>query len=562
VSFFNRYRGAGWGSFRDAYLNADPMQQQQGGLGDFDAFSRWEARQCRYDIFWAMWQSNAFRELAHFWAAAFKHQLGLYKHTRNIFNPVHRCVEFHVAHLLGGTLDRAAGDGVRARTAVPIETENERIRPAIAKLWRDGKFAAAKSVWTRYGACMGDAPLIVDDDPERQRVTLRVIHPGHLKWVDWDSAGNVRSYIIERWRYDPQAPPVKDLNPTVDPRGTKTMVKYNEEAFVDKGQVTYRTWKNGALYNWRGFTADGAELPAEWTVPYDFIPLVLAQHQDIGLPWGVAEPHAMLSKSVEADDQASGLGDQIRKRIRAPKLLSGMRAPTGPPFDTRENCKPTWSETDRQETPFLYGPEGTQVHDLTNDLDVPGVSSHIKSIVEELERDYPELQMDIWATGDPSGRALRVARQRTEHKIQERRVGYDSGLVQAQKYALAIGSLRGYPGYEGFTGDPREDGDLDHDIAHRPVFAPDPLDDTEEASAFWLMVGNAVKAGMPLEIVLEREGWDMEDIQKVVQVKEAKAAKATATQRTNTTTAEMPASPGDQAANTNKVPDTGDMRVK
>jgi hypothetical protein len=556
MSWFNRgsSKQTGWGYFRDAFLNADPQQMAQGGLGDFDAYSRWEGRQIRYDLFWSMWQSNFFRDQCHFWSPAVKHAFGVYKHTRSIFNPVQRLVEFHVCHLLGGHLDTAAGDGESARSAVPILTEHEPLRKPLARLWRDSRWQQQKSVWCRYGACLGDAPLIVDDDPERRRVKLRVIHPGHLKWVDLDSAGNVRSYIVERWRYDPQAIAVKDLSPTVDPRGTRVMCKYNEEAFVDKGRVTFRTYKNGALFNWRGATGDGAELPAEWQVPYAFIPLVLPQHLDVGLPWGVAEPHGLLSKVLEIDDAASGHHDGIRKRIRAPKLLAGVKAPGGPPFDTREGREhgggQDWDAEERQQIPFLYGPKDCAVHDLSNDLDTPGINATIAAIMSEIERDCPELQMDVFATGDPSGRALRVARQRTENKIQERRSNYDAALVMAHKFALAIGSAQGYPGYEGLPTDPYEDGVLDHEIGHRPVFSPDPLDDIEEGTAFWAMAKAAVSAGMPLEVFLEREGWGDDEIQAVIDSKATAAAEAMAAmQATAAATVQMPGQPaGDGGA--------------
>ena len=178
----------GWGYFRDAFLNADPMQMQQGGLGDFDAFSRWEGRQIRYDVYWSMWQANFFRDQCHFWSPAVKHAFGVYKHSCGILNPGRRLVEFGVSgHILGGHLDPKAGDGESSRSAIPILTETEALRKPLAKLWRDSRLQQLKSVWTRYGTCLGDAPLIVDDDPERRRVKLRVIHPGHLKWVDRDS---------------------------------------------------------------------------------------------------------------------------------------------------------------------------------------------------------------------------------------------------------------------------------------------------------------------------------------------------------------------------------------
>ena len=553
MSWFNRGKQqTGWGYFRDAFLNADPQQMAQGGLGDFDAYSRWEGRQIRYDIFWSMWQTNFFRDQCHFWAPTVKNAFGIYKHTRSIFNPVNRLVEFHVCHILGGHLDPKAGDGESSRSAIPILTESERLRKPLAKLWRDSRWQQSKSVWTRYGACLGDAPLIVDDDPERKRVKLRVIHPGHLKWIDRDSAGNVRSYIIEMWRYDPQSgPAVQALNPTVDPRGTKVICKYNEEAFVEKGQVTFRTYRNGALFNWRGATEDGAELPAEWAVPYPFVPLVLPPHIDVGLPWGVAEPHSLLSKVLEIDDAASGHHDGIRKRIRAPKLLAGVAPPKGPPFDTRDGRQhgdgsvsqgQDWDSEERQQLPFLYGPKATGVYDLTNNLDTPGINATIAAIMAEIERDCPELQMDVFATGDPSGRALRVARQRTENKIQERRSNYDAALVMAHKFALAIGSTQGYPGYEGLPTDPFEDGLLDHEIGHRPVFSPDPLDDIEEGNAFWMMAGAAVSAGMPLEVFLEREGWGDDEIQAIVDSKAKAAAEALKAMQATaaTTTVQIP----------------------
>lgn len=535
-------RGSSWGVFRDAYLNADPQQLQQGVYGDFDTYSRWEARQVRYDLYWGAWQGNHYRDQAHIWAVSFKHDYGIYKHTRPIFNPIRRLVEFHVTHLLGGPLDPKAGRGEESRSAAPIDTDNEQLRPAIAKLWKDSRFSRLKSLWTRYGACLGDAPMFVDDDPERGRVSLRVIHPGHLKWVDRDTAGNVRSYIIERMRYDPRAPKVKDLNPMVDPRGTHAMVKYQEEAFVEKGQVTFRTFLNGAPFNWRGFTEDGAELPAEWQAPYPFIPLVLPQHIEIGLQWGVAEPHGFLAKMAEIDDAASIHNDGIRKRMMAPKMLSGIKAPSGPPFDSRRDAHPDWNANERNEAKFLYAQQGAAVHDLTNDLNSAGVNQTVELLIAELERDFPELQMDVWSTGDPSGRALRVARQRTESKIQERRTAYDEALVQAHRFAFAIGATQGYEGYAGLPTDPFEDGQLDHSICHRPVFSPDPLDDIEEGNAFWTMVGAAVKAGMPLEEVLRREGWPEEDIGRVMATKAANAAEAMAAQRqTNATTMQMPA---------------------
>jgi outer membrane murein-binding lipoprotein Lpp len=175
---------------------------------------------------------------------------------------------------------------------------------------------------------------------------------------------------------------------------------------------------------------------------------------------------------------------------------------------------------------FLGAPADARVYDLTYDLKIDQVVGLIAAINAEIERDYPELQMDIWASGDTSGRALKVARQRVESKVQERRPGYDATLTAAQRIAMAIGGIRGYPGYEGLAADPREYGTvLDHTISHRPVFAPDPMDDIEEATAFWGMAGTATATGYPLEMLLEDEGYPPARIAKFVELRDEKQAK-------------------------------------
>jgi hypothetical protein len=512
---------AGLHGFSEAWTNADPQRQRR-QMGDFDSFGRFDARQFRYDLFWGCYQNNVFRELAHSWAPAVKETFGLYRHTRNIFNPVGRLVEFHATHLHGGRLDPAAGDGETVKSAIPILTDREAIRPALARLWRDSKMQVSKAILDRFGACLGDVGLKAVDDPIRRRVTLQVVHPGHVKWADWDDAGDVKEYIIEEVRFDDEHAPLADMNPTIDPRSMRLTAIYSEEAVIEGGRVRYRTFKNGSPHNWRGRDRSGVDLPAEWTVPYRFVPLVLVQHKAFGDDWGMGEPHGLLSKAFEVDDQASGLGDQIRKAIRAPKFISGVKKPREQVMVSGLAKSDDDAEPDRHGQAILYGPEGAQVFDMTFPLDIVGVGAHIDRINAEIERDFPELAMDIWGNGDTSGRALKVARQRVESKIQERRPGYDAGLVRVQQYALAIAALRGYPDAAGLPADPDDPG-LAHEVAHRPVFSPDPLDDIDEGKAFWEMAGAATKAGMPLELLLEREGWDPEDIAKVV------AAKAQAT---------------------------------
>ena len=321
--------------------------------------------------------------------------------------------------------------------------------------------------------------------------------------------------------------PIAQFNPILDPRTLRYPVRYNEEAFLEDGHVVYRSFLNGAAHDWRGVSGDGEELPPEWAVPYSFIPLVIINHRSVNLSWGMAEPHALLAKVLETDNVASNTGDYIQKALNAPWLYTGVR----PPDDKRRKGKgdsegmgddPNAGASRRDRVQSLYAQQGATATPLVYPLQIQAVNDHRAALVEEIERDYPELQMDIWASTDTSGRALREARRRVTNKVHQRRTAYDAGLVQAQKYALAIGSLRGYPGYQGLPTDPDDPG-LEHHIGQRPVFAPDPLDDIEEGTAFWTLVKAAVDAGCPLEVVLRREGWSEKDLKAIVDHQQAEA---------------------------------------
>jgi len=84
--------------------------------------------------------------------------------------------------------------------------------------------------------------------------------------------------------------------------------------------------------------------------------------------------------------------------------------------------------------------------------------------------------------------------------------------VRAQMMAIGIGGYRGYKGFTGFDLESYGKGDLDHSIGERPVFAKDPMDDIETETGLWTAAGLAIKAGLPLEVFLQRQGWSEEDI--------------------------------------------------
>jgi len=285
--------------------------------------------------------------------------------------------------------------------------------------------------------------------------------------------------------------------------------------------VVYETFLNGKPYAWPENIDRTGTPQAVWSEPYGFIPLVVIQHNDVGLDWGWSELHPIRAKTQEVDDLASMLSDQVRKSVNPLWLMKGMRettldlvgadASTDRPAPGREETKAIWIPNP--------GNKDVDAKALVADLDLESVLQHIDTILKEIERDVLELSQDIHtASGDASGRALRVARQPVVAKVIQRRANYDAAMVAAQQMAIAIGGWRGH--YAGFGLDSYARGDLEHSIADRSVFEEDALDKIEIDSGFWKAAEQAGKAGVSLEAYLREAGWDEERINSLTLTEE------------------------------------------
>lgn len=482
-------------AFREAWVNSG------GDASGINSFGSVEARQLRYAMNWSYYENNAYRDI-HTWATKMKSDYGLYRYTRNIYNPTYRIVSFYRAHIWGGALDYAAGDGRITPSAIPIATDNDKIRLAIGALWRSSNWASEKGIVAQDGAIYGDVAIRIIDDPSRGKVFLQAVKPSTIKNVTVDSVNNVKGYEIECKRIDPRNP-------------TSTII-YNETATRDGEDVVYTTRLNGAVYAYPENMLNGAPV-AEWREPYGFIPLVIAKHNHVGLDWGWAEIHPALSKIREVDDVASKVSDQIRKMVDSGWLFSGVKKPDNTPTMTGRSNTADRPESGREETPALYATDPqAKAMPLVAPLDIASALQHIGNINSELEREFPELQMDIWNSGgDTSGRALRLARQRVTQKVFERRPSYDDALTRAMQMAISIGGYRGYEGHKGFGLDSYKRGDLEFHIGNRPVFEVDRFEKLEESKLFWETANTAIKTGMPLIVYLKREGWSNEEIAEI-----------------------------------------------
>lgn len=405
---------------------------------DSGEFESWAARRLRYEMNWAAYENTAYREV-HSWAKYMKNRYGLYDYIRSIYSPAFKLGNFYQTHIWGGDLPQ-------------IDGSPEIVR-AVEELWKWSNWQVRKDIVTLWGAVLGDVALRVVDDIEKQRVYIEVLHPGLIESVEKDSFGNVKGYVIE--------------DTVSRPNGSGT-VTYTEEVARDGMDVVYRTFLNGQPYAWNGVSA-------EWREPYGFVPMALIQHNDVGLEWGWSELHPARSKMQELDDLASMVSDQIRKTINPIWLFKGMQS-GNITFERQDptNARP---EPGREQIPAIYAGEGASAQALVAPLQMGDALGHINSILEDMERDYPELRP--LPIQELSGRALRILRQPVENKVLQRRQNYDEALVKANQMAVAIGGFRGYEEYRGFNLDSYDAGQLDHSIADRPVFKLDEQDELE-----------------------------------------------------------------------------------
>lgn len=468
-------------AFATKYVTSKPIESE-----DWNSFA---ARGIRYDVLWSAFDSTNYQEV-HNWANAYRTQYGLYKYVRPIYSPATRLGNFWRTHLFGGDLDIEAGP----TGAIPIETDNEAVRAAIAELWKWSRWQSRKDILSVRGTILGDIAIQVVDDVSRGRVYLDLVHPGKLYDVSKDPFGNVKAYILSE-----EVP---------DPLKVRPTATYTEKVYREGVNVIYETYRNEELFAWPKNVDRTGNAVSRWSEPYGFIPLIVIQHNDVGLDWGWSELHPLRAKMQEADDIASMLGDQIRKSVNPIWLMRGMKETslsledtdrsTDNPFPGREAVKAIWG-----------GNKDTTAEAMVANLDFESVLLHIDSLLKEMERDIPELSTDINnAGGDASGRALRIARQPVVAKVMQRRSNYDAGLVAAQQMAISIGGFRGYPEYSGFNLESYIKGDLDHNIMDRPVFEQDSMDEIEISTAQWAAAKAAMDVGIPLESYLKNIGWD------------------------------------------------------
>lgn len=471
-----------------------------------DDWGQWDYRKGRYELLWAFYRLNQYNEAINVWAEGFKHRKEVYSDIRSVFGVGRRIGEFHATHLWGGALDPMAGDGQKEPSALPIvQVASEEIRPAIARLWKDSRWASKKDTAPRFGSVMGDVAIEAVDIPRKGRVVMKVHQPTRIKDIVRDHEGHVVEYSVVEKRVDP-------INPN-DIGDKKRYCEYLRTVRHDEstGRVEYATYRDGSLFDW----GEGPESSGpEWWYGYGFAPLVMIEHIDVGLGFGDSEVAGALYQILERDHLGSMLSDQIAKILNGPWLFSGV-----------DKINLT-TVSNREKVPAFTAPKDAKAQQLVGDMPVGDIAGFLRDLKEELEHGYPELMIDrARSSGDMSGKSIREAKKPAETKIKSRRASYDEALVSAHQMGISIGAYQNYDGYTAFTPDSFRAGDLDHRIGDRNVFQMDVFDRQEMKLGTWVGIKSARDAGMALEDAFTEYGFPADIIQRAKSEMEAQAAR-------------------------------------
>jgi hypothetical protein len=461
-------------------------------------FESYPARLMRYAIGQAFYEGTQYTKQQPF-AQGYKVDRALYKYIRNVYNPTLQVCDFYTSTIWRGSLDAGAADAGAIPITVGELADDERLRFAIATLWRESNWNVNKNIHVLHGAMMGDAVIYIRDDMKRKQVRKEILHPATVKAVELEN-GIVKYYELEEYR--------------IDERGQKST--YRETAERGNGdEVIFRTYRNNTLYGWDGNEDAAGNTRAEWTEQYGFIPLVLSQHKNIGLDYGVAEIYSSIDKITEINDQASLLNDQVRKVVRPMHLANFAKRDAEIGFTTPQATTNN-PQPGRETGDLLYvNSQTATITPIFTALNISDTLENIRYMWSKLEDELPEIRKDI-LTSNIATDTLLAARAQLESKVMDRRINYDNGEVRSNQMAIAIGGMRGYEGYDGYSLESYLAGQLDHDVSERDVFSKNQAQHWADKKMFWDTVSSVMQSTqgvIPFESIARDFGWTDEQLE-------------------------------------------------
>lgn len=401
---------------------------------------------------------------------------------RPLRNPAYRVVSFYSAKLWPGTLP----------TALPIETDNERIIPAIEQLWQWSNWNSEKQSVSRSFPMYGDLFLKVATRSEGERVSrvyLQNLEPQTVTDFSTDERGYLTYVRID-------VPQVKR-----DQDG-KTKA-YTLTEVWDKAPMTFRRWEHekGAHADLGQLGTPVAEQPFG-AFGIDFIPVVWQPFIHIGDERGMAAITPAIDKIDEANRQATRL-HQMLFRYNKPiwaASAGGMDAsgrPLPPPRLGGSDGTALELSDDPATDDVVRLPGTTALNALVPTLNYDSALNVLRDMMAEIRRDLPEMTYsELQERTDLSGVAIRYLMEAAVDRLIEARGNAEAALIRAQQMALTIGQATGlFSGLGSY-----EAGDFAHTFTERPVLTLAELERSQIVQAY-------VGATVPLTTATRRVGW-------------------------------------------------------
>jgi len=398
----------------------------------------------RYEVFSGYYHNIAYHSIVTY-SQGLKTTERLYKHVRGVYNPVKRLVESYVAKVYGGMLDTESGTS----GAIPLQSNNPQLIEAIMQLWRDSMWGQKKSLYARFGAMTGDSFIKIIDDVVNKQVRLEVINPAKIKDIRKNDVGDIEYAEIEYYI-------------TVNNR----RVKYNETITPEKFEIEVDGKDFPSFVNGRN------EALTEWDNDYGFVPLVHVQHMDMDLQFGAPAIYGSMHKINELNDLASILNDGMRKQVQMPLIFKNAEVGALDFGADQSSQSYNQDDTPRKDTMSALNIIGADadVYPAPPTINIANGIENIMTIGNELEKDLPELSLHrLRDSSQLTAPGVRSAYDDAIARYQEARGNYDTGLIKAHQYAVAIAGMRGYEGYQGYNLMSLENESLEHQIATRPV---------------------------------------------------------------------------------------------
>lgn len=438
-------------------------------------------RLARYEIFDGYYNNVAYNRFRTY-SEGLKQRERLYKHTRGVYNPIARLVDLYVSKMFPNTLDMAL-----AKTgAIPIIDSTPELDQSIITLWKASNWGSKKGVYVRNGGRFGDSYIMSVDDIANGRVFMQVVDPRKVKNVSHDATGKVTHIEFE---YQQQ----------INKNWVTIGLAITPESFV----TTVNGNRAKLFENARG------ELVDTWENEYGFVPVEHVMHTDIDRDYGANAFYTQIHKVNELNDLASINNDGARKQANMPIVIIGDiidKLDMG--SDGSQNTDGNRDDRPRKDTvSTLNLTQGSDAKPLPPAIDLMATLANIQELLAELERDMPELSLHRLRGGtNITAPGINAVYNDAVSRLEEKQGIYSSGLVNAQKMAIAIGGMRGYKGYEPYNLMSLENGDLDHNI--KPVaIIGDKLSKNEkltQTSSFLL------QSGTP-DFVFQEIGWSQDE---------------------------------------------------